>query len=81
MFLFFPFKKFSLFCVSLYKKLLEPTFSACLTVLNNICDVSGCSVIIDFISTIDGFWKGLGWYVIISVCFPNFLYSFIINDL
>ena len=39
------------FSVSLYKKLLEPTFSAFFVVLEDLCEVFGCSVKIDFIST------------------------------
>ena len=48
------------FSVSIYKELLEPTFSGCHTVLDNLCEAFGCSVIIDFISTIFGFSKSFG---------------------
>ena len=40
--------------VSLYKELLEPTFSACPIALDNLCEVFGCSVITDFVSTMLG---------------------------
>ena len=48
------------FFVSLYKELLEPTVLACLIVLDNLCEVFGCSVITDFISTMFGFSKVFG---------------------
>ena len=55
----FPsFKTFFFFFVSLCKVLLEPTwetFSACLVVLDNFCEVFGCSVITDSISTVVAF--------------------------
>ena len=58
----FPsFKNFSHFFVSLYKELLEPTFSAHLIILDNLCGVSGCSVMTCFISTMLGFSKVFGW--------------------
>ena len=43
------------FLVSIYKELLEPTFSDSLIVLNNLGGVFGCSVITEFISLIFGF--------------------------
>ena len=46
---------FFTFFVSLYKELLGLTFSACLTVLDNLCEVFECPVIIEFISTMFGF--------------------------
>ena len=53
-----------MFLVSLHKKLVEllpqparETFSACLIVLNNLCEVFGCSVIADVISTMSGLSK------------------------
>ena len=49
---FFSFKRF---VVSLYKKLLEPTFSTCFIALDNLCEDFGCSIITDFISTMFGF--------------------------
>ena len=45
------------FFVSLYKELLEPTFSVCLIVLDNLYEVLGSSVITDFISTMFRFSK------------------------
>ena len=48
-------KNFNFF-VSLYKELLEPTFTACLIVLDNLSECFGCFVIIDFISTMFRFW-------------------------
>ena len=39
---------------------LESTSSACLIVLDNLCEVFGCSVIIDFILTLFGFSKVCG---------------------
>ena len=44
------------FC-KLYKELLELTFLACLLTSDNLCEVLGCSVITDFISTMFGFQK------------------------
>ena len=61
-FTFFRLQIFTFF-VSIYKELLEPTFSGCLTVLDNLCEAFGCSVIIDlidFISTNFGFSKSFG---------------------
>ena len=52
-------KKCDLF-VSLYKELLEPSFSARFIVLDNLFGVFGCSVIIDFISAMFGFSKVFG---------------------
>ena len=46
--------------VSLYKELLEPTFSACPIALDNLCEVFGCSVITDFVSTMLGLSKVFG---------------------
>ena len=43
-FTFLSFKTFLLFFVLLYKGLLEPAFP----VLDNLCEVFGCSVITDF---------------------------------
>ena len=54
--------------------MLEPTFSACLVVLDNLCEAFGCSVITDLILTVS---KVLGWLVIIYYCFTNFLSSFL----
>ena len=54
LFLHFFVKNFNFF-VSLYKELLEPTFTACLIVLDNLSECFGCFVIIDFISTMLGF--------------------------
>ena len=48
--IFFLVKKKSLFFVSLYKKLLEPTFSVPLKVWVNLCEVLGLSIITHFIS-------------------------------
>ena len=59
-YIFFIQKVFTFF-VSLYKELLEPTFSACLIALDNFCEVFGCSVIAVFISTMSRVWKVLGW--------------------
>ena len=59
---FFRLKNFDFF-VSLYKEILEPTwetFSVCLIVLDNLCEVFGCSVITDFTSTMFGFSKAFG---------------------
>ena len=56
---FFYLKNFHFF-VSIYEDLLEPTFLTCLIVLGNLCEVVGCSVIIDFISTMFGFLKVFG---------------------
>ena len=42
------------------KGLLEPTFAAFLIVLDNLCEVFGCSVITDFTSTMFGFSKVFG---------------------
>ena len=56
---FFRLKHFHFF-VSLYKELLESTFSACLIVLDNLCEVFGCSVNVNFISTMFGFSKVFG---------------------
>ena len=55
----FLFKNFSFFTffVSLYKQLLEPSFSACLIALDNLCKDFGYSVITDFISTMFEFSK------------------------
>ena len=39
-----------MFFISLYKELWEPTFSACLIVLDNLSEVFECSAITDFIS-------------------------------
>ena len=58
---FFSSKKFSPFFVSLYKELLEPTSSACLIVLDDLCEYFGCSVTIDFISTKFGFSNVFDW--------------------
>ena len=55
-FTFFSFEKFP-FLVSLYKELLELTFSAWLIVLQNLCKVFGCSVTTDFVSTMFRFFK------------------------
>ena len=71
------------FFVSLYKELLEPTweiFSACLIVLNNLCEVFECSVITDFISTMFGFLKDFDCWVITFYCFTDFPFFFLIND-
>ena len=58
-FTFFLFRIFHFF-VSLYKELLEPTFSVSLIVLDNLCKVFGCSGITDFISIIFGFSNVFG---------------------
>ena len=79
-FTFFFFKKFSLIFVSLYKELLEPTFSACLIVLHNLCEAFGCSVVTDFISTMFEYTKVFGSYVIIFDCFSDFVFLFLTND-
>ena len=58
------------FFVSLYKEPLEVTckkFLACLIVLNSLCEVFGCSIITDFMSTKLGFWKKIdSWVISIS---------------
>ena len=69
--------------MSLYKELLEPTwetFSVFLIVLDNLCEFFGCSKITDFISTIFGFLKVFGCYIIISDCFTDIVFFFLIND-
>ena len=65
---FFSFKKFSLFFISLHKELSEPTFSACLIVLDNLYEVFGCSVIINSISTMFDFSKSFQniWFLLMS---------------
>ena len=50
--IFFLFRNVSRFFVSLYKELLEATFSACLIVLDNLYEIFPCSIITDFISTV-----------------------------
>ena len=57
---FFRLKNFHVFFVSLYKELLEPTFSACVIVFDNLCEVFGYSVTTDFISTGFEFSKVFG---------------------
>ena len=56
---FFRLKSFY-FCVSLYKELLHPKLSARLTVLDNLCEVFGCSAITDVILIMFGFSKVFG---------------------
>ena len=56
-------RSFSYFCIffvlkGLLEILPEPTwetFSTCLIVLDNLCEVFGCSIITDFMSTVCGF--------------------------
>ena len=55
LYLHFFVQKIFTFFVSLDKELLEPTwetFSVCPVVLDNLCEVFGCSIITDFLSTI-----------------------------
>ena len=59
-FLYFSSEIFTFF-VSLYKELLEPTFSACLIVLDNLYEAFGCTVMTDFTSAMFGFSKVFGW--------------------
>ena len=52
------------FFVSPYKEILEPiceVCSACLIVLDKLCEVFECYVIIDFKSAMFGFSKVSGW--------------------
>ena len=41
----------------LYEEVLKTTFTPCLLVLDNLCEISGCSVMTDFISTMFDFFK------------------------
>ena len=54
--------------------LLIPSY---LIVLDNLCKVFGCSVITDFTSTMS---KAFDCLVIISDCFTDFVFLFLIND-
>ena len=66
--LFLHLKYFSLFFVSLYQGLLEvlsdptwDTFLACLIDLDNLYEVSGCSIVTDFKSPVFGFHNVFGF--------------------
>ena len=52
--------------VSLYKELLEPTHSAGLIVLDNLCVIFECSEITDLIQAMFGFSDVFGWYIVFS---------------
>ena len=72
LFLHFFVQNFFTFFVSLYKEVLEPTwetFLACLIVLDNLSEVYGCSVIIDFISTMLWVFES---FSLLSNCFLLF---------
>ena len=77
---FFCSKNFQLFFVSLYKELLKPTFLPFPRVFDNLCEVSECFVITDFLLTVLRFSKVFGWLVIISDCFTDFLFFFLKKD-
>ena len=75
-YIFFCSNKFHFF-VSLYEELLESTFSPFLIVLHNLCNVFGCSVITDFISTVS---KVFGFSEFTSDCFTDVLFFCLKND-
>ena len=76
--------KYFHFFVPLYKGLLQvftasawKAFSACLMVLDNLCEVLGCSIITDYNNvSMFGFSIAFSWWVVIFDRFTNFLFFF-----
>ena len=61
------------FFVSLYKKLLEPTWDT-FSVLGNLCKIFGWSIITNVTSIMFECSKVFGWSVIIFNCFTDFMF-------